>query len=59
MADVAPDVAGVEFTGPDGPAEPRGAPTRVRRAAAEAGTGRRLWEVSEGLTGVRFPVTAS
>ncbi|MFI6419181.1 oxidoreductase [Streptomyces sp. NPDC050842] len=55
------DVAGGEFIGPDGPAELRGAPTRVRLsdAAADAGTGRRLWEVSEGLTGVRFPVTAS
>ncbi|MFB7586694.1 oxidoreductase [Streptomyces sp. NPDC056169] len=57
-----PDVAGGEFIGPDGPAELRGAPTRVRLsdAAADADTGRRLWEVSEGLTGVRFPlVTAS
>lgn len=60
-AATAPDVAGGEFIGPDGPAELRGAPTRVRLsdAAADAGTGRRLWEVSEGLTGVRFPVTAS
>ncbi|MFE1546654.1 oxidoreductase [Streptomyces sp. NPDC058718] len=55
-----PDVEGGEFIGPDGPAELRGAPTRVRLsdAAADAGTGRRLWEVSEDLTGVRFPVTA-
>ncbi|MFB7515764.1 oxidoreductase [Streptomyces sp. NPDC056144] len=54
-------VAGGEFIGPDGPAELRGAPTRVRlsAAAADAGTGRRLWDVSEELTGVRFPVTAS
>ncbi|MFE1908038.1 oxidoreductase [Streptomyces gardneri] len=56
-----PTVVGGEFIGPDGPAELRGAPTRVRLsdAAADAGTGRRLWEVSEGLTGVSFPVTAS
>ncbi|MFE5712070.1 oxidoreductase [Streptomyces sp. NPDC056501] len=55
-----PAVEGGEFIGPDGPAELRGAPTRVRLsdAAADAGTGRRLWEVSEELTGVRFPVTA-
>ncbi|MFD8972012.1 MULTISPECIES: oxidoreductase [unclassified Streptomyces] len=55
-----PAVEGGEFFGPDGPAELRGAPTRVRLsdAAADAGTGRRLWEVSEDLTGVRFPVTA-
>ncbi|MEU2239912.1 oxidoreductase [Streptomyces sp. NPDC018338] len=55
-----PAVEGGEFIGPDGPAELRGAPTRVRLSdvAADAETGRRLWEVSEGLTGVRFPVTA-
>ncbi|WP_024756135.1 oxidoreductase [Streptomyces exfoliatus] len=55
-----PAVEGGEFIGPDGPAELRGAPTRVRLsdAAADAVTGRRLWEVSEDLTGVRFPVTA-
>ncbi|MEU3482145.1 oxidoreductase [Streptomyces sp. NPDC033754] len=55
-----PAVEGGEFIGPDGPAELRGAPTRVRLsdAAADAETGRRLWEVSEELTGVRFPVTA-
>ncbi|WP_314614496.1 oxidoreductase [Streptomyces stackebrandtii] len=55
-----PTVEGGEFIGPDGPAELRGAPTRVRLsdAAADAETGRRLWEVSEDLTGVRFPVTA-
>ncbi|WP_328943595.1 oxidoreductase [Streptomyces sp. NBC_00250] len=56
-----PGLAGGEFIGPDGMAELRGAPTRVRlsEAAADAGTGRRLWGVSEDLTGVRFPVTAS
>ncbi|MFI9210646.1 oxidoreductase [Streptomyces sp. NPDC053253] len=55
-----PAVEGGEFIGPDGPAELRGAPTRVRLsdAAADAETGRRLWEVSEELTGVRFAVTA-
>lgn len=56
-----PSVEGGEFIGPDGPAELRGAPTRVRLsdAATDADTGRRLWDVSEDLTGVRFPVTAS
>ncbi|MER5708920.1 oxidoreductase [Streptomyces sp. NPDC002122] len=55
-----PAVEGGEFIGPDGPAELRGAPTRVRLsdAAADAETGRRLWAVSEELTGVRFAVTA-
>ncbi|NKQ28733.1 oxidoreductase [Streptomyces galbus] len=52
----APDVAGGEFIGPDGFAELRGGPTRVRlsAAAADPGTGRRLWDLSERLTGVRF-----
>ncbi|MFF2010297.1 oxidoreductase [Streptomyces sp. NPDC058195] len=51
-----PDARGGEFIGPDGPAELRGRPTRVRLApaAADPGTGRRLWELSERLTGVRF-----
>lgn len=56
-----PDARGGEFIGPDGPGELRGAPTRVRLsdAAADGETGRRLWEVSERLTGVRYelPVT--
>ncbi|MFF0475344.1 oxidoreductase [Streptomyces sp. NPDC004284] len=51
-----PSVAGGEFIGPDGMGELRGAPTRVRLsdAAGDPGTGRRLWEESERLTGVRF-----
>ncbi|WP_447035210.1 oxidoreductase [Streptomyces sp. DSM 118878] len=51
-----PDVVGGEFIGPGGPAELRGAPTRVELSpgAADAGAGRRLWEVSGQLTGVRF-----
>ncbi|MGA5193883.1 oxidoreductase [Streptomyces exfoliatus] len=59
-AATAPDVRGGEFIGPDGPAELRGTPTRVRLsdAAADPDTGRRLWEASERLTDVRFPVTA-
>jgi NAD(P)-dependent dehydrogenase (short-subunit alcohol dehydrogenase family) len=55
-AATAPDAAGGQFFGPDGRGELRGGPTRVRLAptAADAETGRRLWEVSEKLTGVRF-----
>ncbi|WP_369145434.1 oxidoreductase [Streptomyces sp. R44] len=51
-----PSVAGGEFIGPDGMGELRGAPTRVRLsdAAADPATGRRLWELSEGLTEVRY-----
>ncbi|MET9558196.1 oxidoreductase [Streptomyces sp. NPDC006645] len=51
-----PGVAGGEFIGPDGAAELRGAPTRVKLApgAADAATGNRLWELSERATGVRF-----
>lgn len=51
-----PDVAGGQFIGPDGLGELRGGPTRVQLspAAADAETGRRLWELSEQLTDVRF-----
>jgi NAD(P)-dependent dehydrogenase (short-subunit alcohol dehydrogenase family) len=52
------DVPGAAYVGPDGFAEMRGGPTLVgrTRAASDAGVARRLWDVSEGLTGVRFPV---
>ncbi|MFF3333063.1 oxidoreductase [Streptomyces sp. NPDC002888] len=55
-AATAPDVTGGDFVGPDGLGELRGGPTRVRLSAAaeDAETGRRLWEVSQDLTGVRF-----
>ncbi|MFF1277105.1 oxidoreductase [Streptomyces marokkonensis] len=55
-AATAPDVKGGEFIGPDGFAELRGGPTRVQlsTAAADPPTGRRLWELSEQLTDVRF-----
>lgn len=51
-----PGVRGGEFIGPDGPGELRGAPVRVRPspASADLATGRRLWELSESLTEVRF-----
>ncbi|MEU2286569.1 oxidoreductase [Streptomyces sp. NPDC013178] len=55
-AATAPDARGGDFIGPDGRGELRGAPTRVRLSAeaADEETGRRLWEVSEKLTGVRY-----
>ncbi|KJY41912.1 short-chain dehydrogenase [Streptomyces sp. NRRL B-1568] len=51
-----PNVEAGQFIGPDGPAELRGGPIPVQlsSAAAAAGTGRRLWELSERMTGVRF-----
>ncbi|MFI6316630.1 oxidoreductase [Nonomuraea sp. NPDC050556] len=55
-AATAPGVNSGEFIGPGGFAELRGAPTRVRlsTAAADPETGRRLWQLSEDLTDVRF-----
>ncbi|MBM9506399.1 oxidoreductase [Actinacidiphila acididurans] len=60
-AATAPDVEGGEFIGPDGFAELRGGPTQVQlsTAAADPRTGRRLWELSEQLTDVRFPFPAT
>lgn len=51
-----PDVRGGEYFGPDGIGEWRGHPTRVRPSAAarDEAAARRLWEISERLTGVRF-----
>ncbi|MFE9773810.1 oxidoreductase [Streptomyces sp. NPDC005931] len=50
------DLPGASYVGPDGFAETRGAPTLVgrSRAAADPLTARRLWAVSEELTGVAF-----
>ena len=57
-AATAPDAESGEFYGPDGPRELRGHPTRVQPVsrAKDAETGRRLWEVSEELTGVTYPL---
>ncbi|MFC3538981.1 oxidoreductase [Couchioplanes azureus] len=57
-AATSPQVRGGEFIGPGGFAGMRGAPGVVRpaRVASDPSTGRRLWEVSEELTGVRFPL---
>ncbi|MFD3688808.1 oxidoreductase [Nocardiopsis sp. NPDC058631] len=51
------DVPGDGYAGPSGFLEGRGAPELVGRSAAarDAASARRLWEVSEGLTGVAFP----
>ncbi|MFD8595039.1 oxidoreductase [Kitasatospora sp. NPDC059646] len=56
FAATAPEARSGQFIGPRGPGELRGAPTvvRVAPAADDAGTGRRLWELSERLTGVRY-----
>jgi len=55
------DLPGNSFAGPGGFKEQRGAPKLVGRtdAAADAGVARRLWDVSEELTGVRFPLGAA
>ena len=53
------DIPGDSYVGPDGFQEQRGHPTLVGRnaAARDAETARRLWELSEELTGVSFPLT--
>jgi NAD(P)-dependent dehydrogenase (short-subunit alcohol dehydrogenase family) len=54
------DVPGNSFAGPGGFMEQRGAPKLVARSAAatDEAVARRLWDVSEELTGVRFPLEA-
>jgi len=54
------DIPGDSFAGPGGFMEQRGAPKRVDRSAAaqDIDVARRLWDVSEELTGVRFPLGA-
>ena len=53
------DVPGAGYVGPDGFAEQRGHPRLVGRskAASDGDTARRLWELSEELTGTAFPLT--
>ncbi|HEU5473182.1 MAG TPA: oxidoreductase [Actinophytocola sp.] len=53
-----PDVESGQFIGPDARNEQKGYPTVVEPldAARDRGVARRLWEVSEELTGVRFPL---
>jgi hypothetical protein len=52
------DIPGNSYVGPDGMREQRGHPKLVGRseAAADADMARRLWELSERLTGVSFPL---
>jgi NAD(P)-dependent dehydrogenase (short-subunit alcohol dehydrogenase family) len=54
-AATAPGLEGGAYIGPDGPGEQRGHPKLVRpnRAARDEDTARRLWDVSEELTGFR------
>jgi NAD(P)-dependent dehydrogenase (short-subunit alcohol dehydrogenase family) len=55
------DVPGNSFAGPGGFMEQRGAPKLVGRSkpAQDMDVARRLWTVSEELTGTRFPLTAA
>src|SRR3954452_14967350 len=55
-AATAPDVRGGDYFGPDGIAESRGHPKRVEstKASRDTDVARRLWDVSEQLTGVRY-----
>ncbi|HEY0805067.1 MAG TPA: oxidoreductase [Pseudonocardiaceae bacterium] len=55
-AATAPSVESGQFIGPDGRGESRGDPTVVLpvESATNAETARRLWELSEELTGVRY-----
>jgi NAD(P)-dependent dehydrogenase (short-subunit alcohol dehydrogenase family) len=55
------DLPGAAYVGPDGPQEQRGHPTLARRtkAALDAETARRLWELSERLTGTTFGLDAA
>jgi NAD(P)-dependent dehydrogenase (short-subunit alcohol dehydrogenase family) len=55
------DIPGDSFAGPGGFMEQRGPAKLVGRsnAAKDAGVARRLWDVSEELTGVRFPLGAA
>jgi NAD(P)-dependent dehydrogenase (short-subunit alcohol dehydrogenase family) len=56
-----PHAEGGQLVAPDGLSEMRGHPRVARPAAAaqDPGTARRLWEVSEELTGVRFDLPAA
>jgi NAD(P)-dependent dehydrogenase (short-subunit alcohol dehydrogenase family) len=55
------EIPGNSFAGPGGFIEQRGAPKLVGRSAAAQDTAvaRRLWDVSEELTGTRFPLGAA
>lgn len=54
------DLPGASYVGPDGIGEQRGYPTLVGRSAeaSDVEMAKRLWALSEELTGVTFPLTA-
>jgi len=56
-----PDLEGGTYVGPDGFFEQRGHPKPVGSspAARDENTAAKLWEVSEQLTGVKFPFPAA
>lgn len=60
LAATAPDLPGGSFIGPDGPGEMRGHPRLVDATARakDPEAARRLWTVSEALTGVTYPFGA-
>jgi NAD(P)-dependent dehydrogenase (short-subunit alcohol dehydrogenase family) len=55
------DIPGNSYAGPGGPGGLRGAPKLVGRAEAarDMDLARRLWDLSQQLTGVRFPLRAA
>jgi hypothetical protein len=55
-----PGIRGGSYVGPGGLLEQRGHPTLVKTAAParDEAVARRLWEVSENLTGVRYAFPA-
>jgi NAD(P)-dependent dehydrogenase (short-subunit alcohol dehydrogenase family) len=55
------DLPGASYVGPDGFAEQRGYPTLVGRtgAASDVEMAKRLWILSEELTGVGFPLASA
>src|SRR6188472_2042470 len=54
------DLPGASYVGPDGLGEHRGYPTLVGRtaAASDVEMAKRLWTLSEELTGITFPLNA-
>ncbi|HYH62777.1 MAG TPA: oxidoreductase [Solirubrobacterales bacterium] len=59
-AATAPGVASGAYVGPSGPGEARGHPTLVgsTKAARSEADAKRLWEISEDLTGVSYPASS-
>ncbi len=60
-AATAPGVEGGDFYGPDGFKEMRGDPTHVDviPEARDPGVAGRLWDISEELTGIRYPLAST